>query len=161
MQNGDSRAAAGTATDSAEPAAAIRLVKLSGSFEAFGLVIDYLSRQEPFASYDLGNFAAAIRDQLGTGHHVAALEGPRMAGYCGWLITDRVTAEAWANGSGVLAGVPTGDAAALTVVAAANRPALTMMIRHMRNSSPGTRVYFKRGYADAARPPRKNRVTNR
>ena len=141
---------------------AFRLVTLTGSYEGFGVTMDYLSRLQPFAGYDLGNFSRAVREQLTAGRHVAALDGPKLAGYCGWLTTDRATAERWANDGGPLVGSPgPHDAVALTVVAADNRRILTALIRHARKLNPDVRVFFKREYSDPQRRARKSAVDNR
>jgi hypothetical protein len=53
------------------------------------------------------------------------------------------------------------DAVVLTVVVAADRKILAALIRRARGLSRGRRVYYKRQYADAVRPPRKSTVANR
>jgi hypothetical protein len=140
-----------------------KIVHLSGSYEAFGMVMDYLSRSELYTGFELGNLSKAIRRQLRLGHHVAAVLGDQMVGYAGWLITSREIAEAWKEGKGVLKTDPNGkaDAAALTIVAVTDPRATPGLIRRARQLNPGTRVYFKREYQDAAlRGARKASVLN-
>lgn len=139
-----------------------RLVQLTGSFEGFGVTMDYLSRRPPFAGYDLGNFAAALRLQLATGRHVAALEGPRMVGYCGWIATRSQDAQEWMRNRGpLMPAEETADAIGVTTVAADDRRILTALIRHARERNRGASVYFKREYADGRRADRKSSVVNR
>src|SRR5215208_25405 len=140
-----------------------KIVHLSGSYEAFGVVMDYLSRSEPYAQFELGNFSKAVRRQLRLGHHVAAMLSEQMIGYAGWLLTSNEIAEAWKGGNGVLKADPNGktDAAALTIVAVTDERATPGLIRRARQLNPGVRVYFKREYQDAAlRGARKASVLN-
>lgn len=149
------------AADAGGTGAGFQITQMTGSFEAFGVTMDYLSRIEPFASYDLGNFSGAVRRQLTTGHHVAALAGLRLVGYCGWMAASGVVAEAWVRDAGLL--VPAdepADAVALTTVAADDRRILAALIRRARDLNPGIRVFFKREYADRPRRGRKASVEN-
>jgi hypothetical protein len=141
---------------------AVVIVQLDGSFEAFGVIVDYLSRMQPFARYDIGHFASAVRRQLRSGHHLAAMQGRSLVGYVGWLLTSRTIAEEWLGTGGRLLSVEKSkaDAAALTIVAAAERRVLMRLIRGARKLNPGTRVYFKRQYAQASRRARKAAVDN-
>lgn len=138
-----------------------KLTQLTGSYEAFGVAMDFLSRIEPFSDYDVGNFSRALRRQLATGQHVAALEGLRLVGFCGWLATTKPVAEAWVKGTGLLLPADEGaDAVALTVVAADGRPVLNALLRRAREMNPALRVYFKREYADRRQTARKSSVEN-
>jgi hypothetical protein len=140
-----------------------KIVHLSGSYEAFGMVMDYLSRSEPYTGFELGNLSKAIRRQLRLGHHLAAMLGDQMVGYAGWLITSKEIAEAWREGKGLLKADPNGrrDAAALTIVAVTDTRATPGLIRRARQLNPGIRVYFKREYQEVAlRGARKASVLN-
>jgi hypothetical protein len=139
----------------------VRIVRLPRSLEAFGALVDFLSRTEPFARYDLGNFARALQHQLAHGNHVAAVAGERIVGYCGWLPTTSAIAAAWVEDRGQLLPMTAGaDAVVLTVVACNDRPLLARLVRRARGLNPGKRVYFKRQYADPARAARKSSVRN-
>jgi len=46
---------------------------LSPSFEAFGLILDYLAQTPPFSGFELGNIAEVVRGQLSKRHHLAAV----------------------------------------------------------------------------------------
>jgi hypothetical protein len=140
-----------------------KIVHLIGSYEAFGMVMDYLSRSEPYTGFELGNLSKAIRRQLRLGHHVAAMLGDQMVGYAGWLTTSQEIAEAWKQGKGTLKADPNGnaDAAALTIVAVTDARATPGLIRRARQLNPSIRVYFKREYRDVAlRGARKASVLN-
>jgi len=144
------------------PAATVRIVTLAGSFETFGLVLDHLSRIQPFATYSLGNFSRALQHQLQERTNVAALAGNRITGYCGWLPTTRANAAAWIANSDSLrpVGGSDADAVALAVVTASDRGTLLRLIREARRLSPGKQVFFKREYAGEGRPARKASVWN-
>jgi hypothetical protein len=139
-----------------------QIVQLESSFQAFGLLIDHLSRVAPFSRYDLGNFARALRQQLRHGHHLAAMRGPVLVGYVGWLLTSREIAEKWLQSGDVLRPVErsAANAAALTVVSAQERGVLLRLIRGARTMNPAIRVYFKRQYAEPGRGARKSSVAN-
>jgi hypothetical protein len=140
-----------------------QILRLKGSYEAFGVLIEFLSRIEPFSGYDLGNFANALLRQLREGNHVAAVERDRMVGYCGWLPTTQKIAEAWQKnqgGIGPLKAAETADAVILAVVAAKDRRVLSALIREARKLNPRGRVYFKREYGSDAKPARKRFVQN-
>ncbi len=140
----------------------IRIASLPGSFETFGLLVDYLSRMEPFARYDLGNFSRALQHQLAEGNNLAAMAGNRLAGYCGWLPTTTGIASGWIADTGPLQPIEkaAADAVVLTVVAAADGTILTQLIRGARRMNPGKQVFFKREYAERSRQPRKSHVKN-
>lgn len=122
------------------------ITQLNGSFEAFGVIVDFLSRIQPFSKYDLGNFSKAVRAQLVHGHHLVALSGRTTVGYLGWLPTTEAVAEAWMRGDGRLVPVPEGqaDAVVLTVVAATDNETIRPLIRQARRMNADRRVYFKR-----------------
>lgn len=147
---------------SAAEQAEFRILKLKATHEGFGRLIDYLSRIEPYAHHELGNFANALRHQLRYGCHLAAISGRSLVGYCGWLPTRVPIAEAWLQDKGTLRPVLDGnaDAYAVTVVAAAERRLLTALIREVRKEHPRTRWFFKREYQDRSRPARKSSVAN-
>ncbi len=140
-----------------------QILRPKGSYEAFGILIDFLSRQEPFSRYDLGNFAQAVMLQLQNGDHLAAVARHELVGYCGWLPTNKKVASAWLKNQGTLAPLKdatSADALALTVVAARDRRILFSLIRQARASHPQARIYFKREYQFDRKPARKNSVRN-
>jgi hypothetical protein len=141
------------------PDESVRILKLDGSYEGLGIVLDFLSRIEPFSKFDLGNFAKALRHQLARGDHLAAMSGNRLVGYCGWLPTTQSIGEAWEANKGPLRPIMDGtaDAAALTVVASTDRKVITMLLRRAREDNGQLRVFFKRDYAGAA-PSKKGSV---
>ena len=99
------------------------------SYEAFGLVIDYLAAVEPFSKFRAGVLVKAVRYQLGKGNHVCAYRGETLVGYCGWLHITSAMGERWMNHQGELTPVPAAeaDAAALTTVRV-DEPALLLRI---------------------------------
>lgn len=138
------------------------IVSLSGSFEAFGMVMDFLSRTESFDRFELGNIASAVRGQLASGCNLAAVRGNEVAGYLGWIYTTPELAEDWMEGRGLLKSLPRNEAAAaaLTIVASVDRAATVRLIRGARELNKGVQVYFKRGYDTALKPSRKSTVLN-
>lgn len=111
----------------------------------------------PFKDFEMGSLARAIREQLGTERHIAAMLGRDIVGYAGWILTSQEIAGAWVAGNGPLldASGPDATAAVLTIVAVTDTRATPMLIRRARELNPGKRAYFKR---DNAVGVRKNSV---
>jgi hypothetical protein len=141
----------------------LEIIAMNATYEAFGMVMDFLSGAPPFNKFDLAYIAELIRAQLQLGHHLGAVTGQReMVGYAGWIHTSEANAELWMRDMGVLRPVETGrhDAAALTIVAVTDSRATPRLLRGARALNPGVRVFFKRSYDDALRPPKKASVLN-
>jgi hypothetical protein len=138
------------------------ILQLHGSFEAFGIVFDYLSRTDPFTRFQVGHFSTIVRQQLKTGYHLVAMDGKTVVGYAGWILTTKEIGDRWQNADGKLTPVTESkaDSAALTVVASKNRSILLRLIRGARTLNPGKRVYFKREYDDERKSMRKASVKN-
>ena len=150
-------------TETGETRDGLTVVGLRPSFEAFGLVMDYLSRVAPFAGFELGKFGGIIRQQLAMGHNLAALNAQQeIVGYAGWIHTSSVSAEVWALDQGPLQHLDgqAHDAAALTVVAVSDPRATMRLMRGARALNKGVRVYFKRSYDGEVRGPKKASVLN-
>jgi hemolysin-activating ACP:hemolysin acyltransferase len=128
-------------------------VRLANSFEAFGMVLDLLSRQVPFRDFDLAQIAAAVRLQLKNRHHVAAMRGRVLIGYVGWMPTQRDIGEGWLAGTRALTPVAdsAADALAVTIVVALEPRLALHLIREARKLNVGRRAYFKRGEGEGAR----------
>jgi len=136
------------------------ILQLHGSFEAFGVVFDYLSRTDPFTRFEVGHFSSVIRLQLKKGHHLIAMDGQTVVGYVGWLLTTQEIGDLWQKNLGKLTPVDEGNSAALTVVASKDRSVLMRLIRGARTLNPGKRVYFKRDYESERKATRKSSVAN-
>jgi hypothetical protein len=149
--------------EDAAPGAGWRIVELANTFEAFGMVIDFLSASLPFSSFELGPFSGVIRDQLSLAHNFTAIDpNNNIVGYAGWILTTRANAELWERDMGMLRAIvePAADAAALTVVASNNKAATLALIRACRDRNKDIRVFFKRGYDGQMRTSRKSSVLN-
>ncbi len=143
-----------------EPHPRFEIVRLKNSFDSFGVLVDFLSRREPFSRFDLGNFSRALQHQLAEGFHAAAISGSRLVGYSGWLLTTDAIAAAWIAGKGPLAPAKDGEAAVLTVIASDDPRIVAALIRRTRALNPGRRFHFRRDYAGGKRPTRKSSVRN-
>lgn len=147
---------------STDPAHAV-VLQLHSSFEAFGVVCDYLSRIEPFSHYEVGHFSTIIRHQLKGGHHLIAMRGQTVVGYAGWLLTTIEIGDLWQQNLGKL--LPVADhlsnAAALTIVTSLEKRVITRLMRGARTLNPEKRVYFKRQYDGDDQSARKSSVKNK
>lgn len=138
------------------------VVSLAPSYEAFGMVMDFLAESDVFANFELAAIARVVRRQLKDGNNLAGTKDNQIVGYAGWLHTDIATGEEWMEDRAILKPLygDAVEAAALTVFATAD-PAMTRrLIRGARELNKGKRVFFKRGYDGVVRPDRKNTVLN-
>jgi hemolysin-activating ACP:hemolysin acyltransferase len=126
-----------------------KALQLRPSMESLGLVLSFICRSSPYAEFRAGKIIAAVQHQLSTRSHVCLVEGERIIAYAGWLPVSEADAEAWLKGEAGLRPVPPDatDAAALTIVSAADRAHVTRLIRACRTLIPQHNVYFKRDYA--------------
>jgi hypothetical protein len=125
--------------------ATLQIVQFNATFEGFGMVMDYLCRTAPFSGFTSKTLADALHQQLELGHHLVAMQRGIVVGYAGWLLTSQAIAEAWREDRDSLKAHPSAEVAALTIVAANERPVVTRLIRGARNLNPDVRYYFKRG----------------
>jgi hypothetical protein len=138
------------------------VVCLAPTFEAFGMVLDFLAESDVFGNFELSSLAGVVRTQLRDGHNLAGMQDNQIVGYAGWLHTTIATGSEWMEGRAILKPLydASVDAAALTVFATSD-PAMTpRLIRGARELNGGKRVFFKRGYDGVVRPGRKNTVLN-
>lgn len=145
-----------------EPAAdqPFRVETLNPTYDAYGMVLELLSRNPPFADFRLSQISDTIRAQLKGRRHAAALTPDNeLVGFAGWSYTLAASAELWVEDRGPLKILEKGyDALAMTVVVSTIPAATTAMIRHSRTLNPGLRGYFKRSYDGQLREPRKQSV---
>lgn len=140
--------------------APFRVEQLPATYDAFGMVLELLSRHAPFSDFKLAEIGDTIRAQLKSGRHVAALTPENeLVGFAGWAYTLQAIAELWVEGRGPLKIIEKDyDAVALTVVVSASPSATRAMMRQSRALNPGMRGYFKRSYDGQMRQPRKQSV---
>ncbi|MCG3267363.1 hypothetical protein [Yoonia sp. I 8.24] len=138
------------------------VVSLSSTYEAYGMVMDFLAESDVFGNFELSSIAGVIRTQLRDGHNLAGLRDNTVVGYVGWLHTTVETGTEWMDGRAVLKPLydENIDAAALTVFATSDTAMTPRLIRGARELNKGKRVFFKRGYDGVVRPGRKNTVLN-
>ena len=138
------------------------VVGLAPSYEAFGMVLDFLAESDVFANFELAALARVVRRQLQDGHNLAGMRGTEIVGYAGWLHTNIATGEGWMEDRAILKPLygEEVDAAALTVFATSDKSMTPRLIRGARELNKGKRVFFKRGYDGVVRPGRKNTVLN-
>ena len=150
------------ATSQAVHAEDYRVCRLKPNAETFGAVIDFLARVKPFSEFRAGALTSAVRDQLLLQHHICAMRGPTLIGYCGWLLTSQEIGERWLHEQGSLDPVADdrADAGALTIVRAEDPKVLRKLIRATRDLNPGKRVFLRRDYSDGRRPTRNATVLN-
>src|SRR5262245_6605735 len=108
-----------------------QLRRFTPSFEALGIVIDFLSRKPPFDQFRAGHLVTAIKHQVAQGHHVCGFRGEVLVGYCGWLHITREAGELWLLDQAELKPIPPerADAVALTLVRIDEPAAVRPLIR--------------------------------
>jgi hypothetical protein len=150
-----------TDTEAAAEAGEVQIVQLNGTYEAFGLVMDFLCRIQPFAGFEAKALADAVTQQLRRSLHLVAMCDRRVVGYAGWLMTTPEIGQRWLEGTGPLTPKhgPEAVVAALTIVTAPERSTVTRLIRGARNAVPkGCRIVFKRGGENTGRSAKKATV---
>jgi hypothetical protein len=141
---------------------AYQLRRFTPSYEALGVVIEYIGRQPPFDQYRVGKLLAAIKHQIAHGHHVCAFQNETLVGYCGWLPITEELGRRWLEENAELAPVPPerSNAFAVTVVCGENPVIVRAIIRATRKQTVGQRAFFRRDYATERRPARLQSVLN-
>lgn len=140
----------------------IKIIGMAPTFEAFGMIIEYLSETDVFRTFDLSAISDVVRRQLADGHNLAAFDGKQVLGYAGWLHTTEHVGSEWVENRAILKPLPAADsdAVALTVFAVSDKVLTARLIRGARELNKGKRVFFKRGYDGVVRPSRKQAVLN-
>jgi hypothetical protein len=139
-----------------------RICQLKPNAETFGAVIDFLARVKPFSEFYAGRLASAVRDQLHRQHHVCAMRGNTLIGYCGWVLFAEEAGERWLREQVPFDPVPDerADAGALTIVRVEDPKVLRRLIRKTRELNPGRRVFLRRQYGEADKAIRHTSVLN-
>jgi hypothetical protein len=139
-----------------------KIRRFKPSFEAVGIVVDFLSREAPFDRFGAGPLVTALKYQIVNGHHVSAFRGEALIGYCGWLRINHADGELWLADKADLTPLAgdRADAVALTIVRVDEPAAVRPLIRACRILEPRKRVFFKRDYAQATHAARRNTVMN-
>jgi hypothetical protein len=132
------------------------------SFEALGIVIDFLSRKPPFDRFRAGHLVTALKYQIAQGRHVCGFRGETLIGYCGWLQVTCELGQQWLLEQAELEPVAPdrADAVALTLVRVDEPAAVRPLIRACRTIERGKRVFFRRDYTDGWHAARRNSVMN-
>ena len=139
-----------------------RVCRLKPTAEAFGAVIDFLARVKPFSEFRAGVLAGAVKDQLQHQHHVCALRGTTLIGYCGWILFTEEMGERWLRDQAPFEPVPDdrANAGALTIVCASDPKVVRRLIRATRERNPGRRVFLRREYSEGHKPVKQTTVLN-
>jgi len=140
----------------------VKVVVLSQTFEAFGMVMDLLSYSETFRDFTVADLAPVVQRQLKEGFNLGAVSDGQLIGYAGWLLTDIQTGNDWVENKSFLRPIPTdeADAAALTIFVSEEKNVTRRLIRGARELNKGKRVFFKRGYNESLKHGRKSAVLN-
>jgi hypothetical protein len=140
-----------------------RIEVLSGSFEAFGMVLDLLSRHPPFSDWPLSRLSRSVRLQLRQQRQLGALSRTNdLIAYAGWTPTLRASAELWIEDRGPLKVLERGhDAMAMTIVVSTQSSVTKALMRRARELNPEMRWFFKRSYGRQLRESRKTVLFDR
>lgn len=125
-----------------------QLRQFKPSFEAVGILVDFLSRKPPFDRFQAGALVTTLKYQVTHGFHVSAFRGETLVGYCGWLRIMANEGDRWVQERGDLRPAPSdrADAVALDIVRVDEPGAVRPLIRACRRLEAGKRVFFKRDY---------------
>ena len=138
--------------------------RFTPSFEALGIVVDFLSREAPYDEFRAGKLVTALKHQVMHGHHVCAFRGEVLVGYCGWLPISQALGTLWLEGKAELTPVPAdqADAVTLTTIRVDDPKVLRPLIRASRKHHYGKRVFYLGRIFDAGgrTPKRRESVLN-
>lgn len=145
-----------------EDAHAVQLRRFTPSYEALGIVLDFLVRRPPYDGFGAGKLVAALKHQIAHGYHICAFRDEMLIGYSGWLPITEDLGRLWLDGKAELEPVPPerSNAAALTIVCADDPAIVRSLIRATRKYRPGERVFFRRDYSGRAQSTRRHSVRN-
>ena len=141
----------------------IKITSLKPSQASLGVILNFLSKSEPFASHSLKAIAGAVRVQLETANHLVALDGETIVGYAGWMRVTSENAERWLKKEAQLvqAQAAEADAGALTMVVSGDQSVTRKLIRGARDRNKGVRVVFRRDYESNGKATKRQSVLNR
>ena len=143
---------------SQQDSAGFQFRRFTPSFEALGIIVDFLSREAPYDEFRAGKLVTALKHQVMHGHHVCAFRGEQLVGYCGWLPISEELGTLWVAGKAELTPVPPDqtNALALTAIRADDPKVLPPLIRASRKLHYGKRVfYLGRLFHDGGRTPQR------
>jgi hypothetical protein len=162
MQDTGNRVGGSNPSLSASAIGSYQLRRFKPSFEALGIIVDFLSRKGPFDQFRAGPLTTALKYQLAHGHHAGAFRGEVLVGYGGWLPITCEQGELWlADRADLTPAAPDrAEAVALTIVRVDEPAAVRPLIRACRILEAGKRVFFKRDYAEGLRATRRGMVMN-
>ena len=149
---------------SQQDSAEFQFRRFTPSFEALGIVVDFLSREAPYDEFRAGKLVTALKHQVMHGHHVCGFRGERLVGYCGWLPISGELGRLWVQGKAELAPVPAdqADAVALTTIRVDDPKVMPPLIRASRKLHYGKRVFYLGRISSAGQrsPQRRESVFN-
>ena len=119
---------------------------------AYGLVVKYIARFEPFTKLEFGPVANSLLYQVMNNCNLGAIRGDDLVAYLGWIRTNDEDAQKWLEGRGNLQPDALGTAVAINVFASDDPKNILHMIRYAKKSEPGLTVYWKRFYQDGRQP---------
>jgi hypothetical protein len=133
--------------------------RFTQSYEALGIVAEFVTRERPFDEYRAGKLMTALKHQIAHGHHVCVFRGETLVGYCGWLPITEDLGKLWVAGKAELVPVPPeqANAVALSVFRVEDTKAMRHLTRASRKLiGAGKRVYYLgRVFSPGGRLPRR------
>jgi hemolysin-activating ACP:hemolysin acyltransferase len=67
--------------------------RIKDPFTALGIATHFLAHRQPFAGFRAAELLATLDGQIRREHYLMAFDGQRMAGFIGWALFDRATAD--------------------------------------------------------------------
>ena len=133
--------------------------RFAQSYEALGIVAEFVTREKPFNEYRAGKLLIALKHQIAHGHHVCVFRGETLVAYSGWLPITEELGRLWIAGKATLVPVALehSDAVAVTVFRVEDPKAMRHLTRASRRLiGAGKRVfYLGRVFSSGGRLPRR------
>lgn len=110
----------------------------------FCACLDLLARTEPFSKFEAGRLIRSVQTQMEKNTCLFIIEGERLTGYLGWLVTSNEVVETWRESNAGLRPAEPAEAIVVTIMAVDRPKDILALIKKAKAVSHGLPVYWKR-----------------
>ena len=116
----------------------------------FSSTMDLLAATPPFKDFELERIVRSVQFQIDHNTCLFCIDGGRLTGYLGWILTSNIIVEEWQRGEGILRPAGEAEAIVVTIMAVHSSDLILPLIRKAKTRSKGLPVFWKRVSADGA-----------
>jgi hypothetical protein len=106
--------------------------------------MDLLARTEPFSKFEAGRLIRSVQTQMSNNTCLFIIEGERLTGYLGWLVTSNEVVGSWRSSNTGLRPAEPAEAIVVTIMAVDRPQDILALIKKAKTVSNGLPVYWKR-----------------